>query len=90
MEQFQSGPGNAEAAGTQAGLRVLGAMKMNCPMLGGHTFNPSIQRQRQADLYEFESRLTYRASSRTAKATQRNTVFGGEGRTAPEQVVRSL
>ena len=34
------------------------------------------RRQRQADLYEFEASLIYRASSRTDfKATQRNSVL---------------
>jgi hypothetical protein len=32
------------------------------------------QRQRQADLCEFEASLVYRASSRTARATQRNPI----------------
>jgi hypothetical protein len=34
----------------------------------------SQQRQRQADLCEFETSLIYRMSSRTARATQRNPV----------------
>lgn len=33
-----------------------------------HTFNPSTQSQRQADLYELEARLVYRMRFRTAKA----------------------
>ena len=33
------------------------------------------RRQRQADLYEFQASLVYRASSRTAKAIQRNSVL---------------
>ena len=34
---------------------------------------PALGRQRQADLYEFEASLVYRASSRTARSvTQRN------------------
>lgn len=36
-----------------------------------HTFNPSIGMKRQADLFEFEASLVYKASSRT---TQRNAV----------------
>ena len=32
-------------------------------------------RQRQADLCEFKASLVYRASSRTARATQRNPVL---------------
>ena len=39
------------------------------------TFIPALQRQKQADLYEFEATLVYRVSSRTAKATQRNLVL---------------
>jgi hypothetical protein len=39
-----------------------------------HAFNPSIQRQRQAGISEFEASLVYRVSSRTAKAIQRNPV----------------
>lgn len=37
-------------------------------------FNPGLGRQRQADLKEFEGRLLYRVSFRTARATQRNLV----------------
>ena len=33
---------------------------------------PALQRQRQADLCEFEVSLVYRVSSRTARDTQRN------------------
>lgn len=36
-----------------------------------HTFNHS----RQAELSEFEHRLIYKSSSRTASATQKNPVF---------------
>ena len=32
---------------------------------------PAFRRQRQVDLCEFEASLVYRASSRTAKATQK-------------------
>jgi hypothetical protein len=35
---------------------------------------PALEGQRQADLYEFETSLVYRVSSRTAKAKQRNTL----------------
>ena len=38
----------------------------------------ALGRQRQADLCEFEGSLVYRASSRTARAMQRNAVFKGE------------
>lgn len=34
----------------------------------------SLRKQKQANLYEFEASLVYRASSRIAKATQRNPV----------------
>jgi hypothetical protein len=37
----------------------------------GHTFNPSFKK---AEAGEFKASLIYRASSRTAKATQRNPV----------------
>ena len=40
-----------------------------------HVFNPTLGRQRLADLYEFEACLVYRASSRTVRATQRHTPF---------------
>ena len=36
---------------------------------------PALRRQRQADLCEFKSSLIYRASSRAARATQRNPVL---------------
>ena len=39
-----------------------------------HAFNSSTQEQKQVDLPELEASLVYRASSRTAKATQRNPV----------------
>ena len=35
---------------------------------------PALGRQRQADFCEFEASLVYRASSKTARATQRNPV----------------
>jgi hypothetical protein len=35
---------------------------------------PALGRQRQMDLLEFEASLAYKASSRTARATQRNPV----------------
>jgi hypothetical protein len=34
----------------------------------------ALRRQRQVDLWEFETCLVYRLSSRTARATQRNPV----------------
>jgi hypothetical protein len=38
----------------------------------GHAFHSSPGRQRQVDLCEFEARLVYRVSSKTARATERN------------------
>jgi len=35
---------------------------------------PALGKQRQADLWEFEACPIYKASSRTARAIQRNTV----------------
>jgi hypothetical protein len=35
---------------------------------------PAFERLRQTDLCEFEARLKYKVSSRTARATQRNPV----------------
>jgi hypothetical protein len=43
---------------------------------------PALRRQRQADLCDFEASLVYRASSRTARAVQRNLVWRREGRIA--------
>ena len=40
-----------------------------------HAFNPIILRkQRQAELCEFQAKVVYKASSRTARAAQRNPV----------------
>jgi hypothetical protein len=39
-----------------------------------HAFDPSIWRQRLVDFCEFKASLIYRASSRTARATQKNLV----------------
>ena len=39
--------------------------------MAGHASIPALGRQRQATIYEFEASLVYRASSRTARATQR-------------------
>lgn len=35
-----------------------------------HAFSPRTRRQRQAELYEFEARLVYMASSRSVRDTQ--------------------
>ena len=37
---------------------------------------PALERQRQVGLHELKASLVYRASSRTARATQRNPVSG--------------
>ena len=54
---------------------------MNCqtsatgPVLVRHVFNPSLRRQRQADLCQCQVILVYKVSFKTARAvTQRNTV----------------
>jgi hypothetical protein len=36
---------------------------------------PALERQRQADLCEFEASLVYRANSRTVRVTQRNPIL---------------
>ena len=54
-------------------------------------FNRSImnalRRQRKTDLCEFKASVVYRAISRTARATQRNPVFGVGGRPDHEKAV---
>jgi hypothetical protein len=40
----------------------------------------ALQRQRQEDICEFEASLVYRASSRTARTTQRKSILGGKER----------
>jgi hypothetical protein len=48
----------------------------------GHTpLIPALWRQRQATLCEFEAGLLYRASSRTARAIQRNPVSRNKNQT---------
>jgi hypothetical protein len=49
-------------------------IKIPCPGVMIHTFNPSLGKQRQADLYEFEASLVYIVSFRTAKATHSETL----------------
>ena len=46
-----------------------------------HTFNPSTQ-ETEADRSEFKASLVYKASSRTARATQKNLAWR-RGRKAP-------
>ncbi|EGW07661.1 hypothetical protein I79_013644 [Cricetulus griseus] len=56
-----------------------------------HTFNPSTRgRQRQEDLCEFKASLVYRASSRTARATQRNSVSRSPPKTLSPHPNRKL
>jgi len=38
-------------------------------------FNPALERQRQAELCEFEASLVYKVSPRTARATWKNPVL---------------
>ena len=40
--------------------------------MGEHAFDPSIRKPRKADLSEFEASLVYKASSLTARPTQRS------------------
>ena len=42
---------------------------------------PALGRQRQADLHEFKASLDYRVSSRTSRATQRNSVTNKQTKT---------
>ena len=56
---------------------------------------PALGRQRQADLYDFKASLVYRASSRTARDTQRNPVSNKtkqkkEGQTEKKQTDYTL
>ena len=46
----------------------------------------ALGRQRQADLYEFETSLVYKASSRIARATQRNSVSKNKTKTKPDLI----
>ena len=57
-------------------------------MVVGDACNPSTQRQRQGDLYEFEASLVYRVSSRTAKDTQINTILKKKERRKKEKKKR--
>jgi hypothetical protein len=42
-------------------------------MVVAHAFNPSTRgKKRQVDFFEFEANLVYRASSRTARTTQKH------------------
>ena len=43
---------------------------------GTHLLVPVLGRQRKVDLCEFKTSLVYRVSSRTARATQTNPVWG--------------
>jgi hypothetical protein len=48
--------------------------KKRCQVLLYLPIIPALKRQRQVDLCEFKTSLVYRASSRTARVTQRNPV----------------
>lgn len=45
-----------------------------CLTVVAHALRPTLRRQKQVDLCEFQASLIYRVSSKTAKATQRNSV----------------
>ena len=48
---------------------------------------PALRKQRQADLWEFEASLMYKASVRTARTvSQKTPVSGGEGRREKKQL----
>ena len=51
----------------------------SCPGSGGARFNPSSPEAEAGRFLSFEASLVYRVSSRTAKATQRNPVWGAGG-----------
>jgi hypothetical protein len=50
-----------------------------------HTFNPSTWEAEAGGSLEFEASLVYRASSRTARATQRNPILENQNQTTPKQ-----
>jgi len=50
--------------------RIVAKRHWHAPLI------PALRRKRQVDLCEFEARLVYRVSFRTARATQRNPVSG--------------
>lgn len=52
-----------------------------CWVVVVHTFSPSIQEAEEGDLCEFEAILVYRASSSTAKDTERNPVLNNKKQT---------
>ena len=54
-----------------------------------HAFNSSTWGQRQADLCEFKPSLIYRASCRTARATQRDPGRGGGAEPTPTYHIRN-
>jgi hypothetical protein len=49
-----------------------------------HTFIPSCERQRQVDLWDLQDSLVYKASPRTAGATQRNPLLENQKRKKKE------
>jgi hypothetical protein len=50
-----------------------------------HLLTPALERQRQADLCEFEVSLVYRLCFRTVRATQRNPVSKQTGKKKKER-----
>ena len=55
-----------------------------------HTFNPSTREAEAGDLCEFEASLVYRASSTTARATQRNPVSKKKNKTKQKKYKRNM
>jgi len=58
----------------ELGLQTETTFLLNTIPLAGSPLVPALRRQRQVDLCEFEASLVYGASSRMARATQRNPV----------------
>ena len=54
---------------------------------GTHLLIPEFRRQRQVNLCELEASLVYRASSRTARATQRNLVLQSNKQTKGKKTI---
>jgi hypothetical protein len=52
-----------------------------CWVAVAHAFEPRAWRQRQVDLCVFQASLVNRVNSRTARATQRNTVSENQNKT---------
>jgi hypothetical protein len=55
-----------------------------------HTLlNPVIGRQRQVDLFEFETSMVYRMSSRTARVAQRNPVSQNQNKQILQKIINN-